>query len=116
MKSNVIFKIIIFFSGLALSPHLAFADTLAYRCWSFNVDGAGGRCTSPSLIFYSNGQYELGSEKGTYGMRDGKVILSESQFRGLGRLDENGHQIIFEYDSNGRRHTVTYVLAPGAVR
>lgn len=117
MNKNLIFKLIVLTIALTVVPSLsAFAGTLAYRCWSFNVDGAGARCTSPSLIFYSNGQYELGSEKGMYGIRNGQMVLSESKFRGSGRLQEDGHQIRFEYDYNGKRHTVTYSLAPGAVR
>lgn len=109
-------SIILTIALITVSSVPAFADTLAYRCWSFNVDGAGGRCTSPSLVFHSNGQYELGSERGMYGIRNGKMILSESKFRGLGQLLENGYQIRFEYDYNGKHHTVIYALVPGAAR
>ncbi len=111
----LIFILLIGLIALPSVPALA-ANNLVYHCWQFNVDGAGGKCTSPSLIFNSNGTYTLGSESGTYGIRKGKIILSGSTFRGLGELKENGFQLFFDYHYNGKHHNVTYLLRPGAVR
>lgn len=79
-----------------------------YRCWSFNVGGAGRRCTSPPLVLHPDGTYEMSSERGTYTVEGDDVILSESKIRGRGHL-QGGNQIVFEYDFQGLRHRVTYL-------
>ncbi|MBI2119517.1 MAG: hypothetical protein HYT97_07825 [Elusimicrobia bacterium] len=83
-----------------------------YRCWKYNVGGAGKRCASPPLKIYADGTYQMSVEKGTVKMlkEKGKVkiVLSESKIRGPGTLLE-GNQILFEYTYNGWEHSVTYL-------
>jgi len=95
----------------ALLPSVALAQPVAgvYRCFSYNIDGAGGSCRiTPPLVLNADGTYRMSSEKGTYKLLDGKVVLSESRTRGPGKL-EAGNRIVFEYDLNGKRYTVTYL-------
>ena len=97
---------------MGLSQHSFSADDSmagTYRCWSFNVGGAGKRCTSPALVLKENGQYTMGSEKGMYKMKDGKLMLSQSKIRGAGRFQEKGNQIVFQYTYLGLSQTVTYL-------
>ncbi|MDP2628216.1 MAG: PDZ domain-containing protein [Candidatus Rokubacteria bacterium] len=71
-----------------------------YRCWMFNVGGAGGRCrTSPPIVLRADGSYEESSTRGTWTLRGNQVLLSASTVRGAGRL-ESGNQIVFECSSN----------------
>jgi hypothetical protein len=97
----------------AFLPSVAFAQSQSlagqYRCWSYNVSGGGGSCRlAPPLVLNSDGTYQMSSEKGTYKVEDGKVVLSESKIRGPGKL-EAGNHIVFEYDLKGMHHTVTYL-------
>lgn len=78
-----------------------------YRCWHFNVGGRGGSCTSPAILFYPDGRYQMSSEKGTYSVKGNGVTLSKSKHRGEGAI--SGEQIQFEYDYKGNHHTVTYL-------
>jgi hypothetical protein len=96
--------------SLAPSTLLAQRESIAgtYRCWSFNVGGAGRRCTSPPIVLHPDGTYEISSEWGTYSVLGDQVVLSESKIRGPGRL-QGGNQIVFEYEYRGLPHTVTYV-------
>ena len=80
-----------------------------YRCWSFNVGGRGGRCTSPPIILNEDGTYSMSSEKGTWKVKGDQVILSASKIRGPGKLNKEGNQIVFEYTTNGLRQTVAYL-------
>ena len=84
----------------------------SYRCWHFNVDGGGGKCTSPPIIFYSDGRYKMSSESGTYSVSENKVTLSESKHRGAGTI--SGEQVQFEYNYKGKHYTVTYLHQGGA--
>lgn len=86
-----------------------------YRCWSFNVDGIGGKCTSPPLILKKNGTYQMSKEKGTYKIAGNTIGLSKSKFRGPGKIVE-GVQIWFEYKYKGKQYAVSYLRhgdAPG---
>lgn len=56
----------------------------------------------------TDGTYQVSSERGTYSVKNDQIILSESKIRGPGRL-QNGNQIVFEYEYNGWKHTVTYL-------
>ncbi|MBI2645959.1 MAG: hypothetical protein HYW85_02855 [Deltaproteobacteria bacterium] len=82
-----------------------------YRCWMFNVSGAGKRCTSPALVLKENGKYTMGSEKGTWKYEGGDLILSGSKIRGPGKMQvgANGMRVIFEYSYRGWDHVVTYL-------
>src|SRR3989338_11574468 len=82
-----------------------------YRCWMFNVSGAGKRCTSPALVLKENGKYMMGSEKGSWKYEGGALILSESKIRGPGKVQVggNGMRVIFEYSYRGWSHVVTYL-------
>lgn len=85
-----------------------------YRCWSHNVAGRGGACgLTPALVLKADGTYQMSSEKGTYKVRDGKLILSKSELRGDGVLDGQGH-IIFQYTYRGLKHRVTYLRSAAA--
>lgn len=73
------------------------------------MSGGGGTCRlAPPLVLNSDGSYRMSSERGTYAVKGGKLLLSESKIRGPGRL-EGGNRIVFEYDYRGMRHTVTYL-------
>lgn len=80
-----------------------------YRCWSFNVAGVGGQCSSPPIILYANGTYSMSSEKGTYAINGDQILLSESQLRGPGTFKEGRKQIVFNYTYNGKATTATYL-------
>lgn len=79
-----------------------------YRCWSYNVGGAGKRCTSPPLVLNADGTYQMSSERGTYAVSGDQIALSESKIRGPGRL-QAGNQVVFEYAYQGQQHTATYL-------
>lgn len=79
-----------------------------FRCWSFNVGGAGKRCTSPPLELRADGTYRVSSEQGTWRVSGDRIVLSASKIRGPGRLVD-GNKIVFEYSHNGLKHTVTYL-------
>ena len=81
----------------------------SYRCWSFNVDGAGGRCRNPPLELGPAGRYRMSTEEGTYKVEKGALVLSESKFRGSGKIEEGGSRIVFEYVLKGKTYTVTYL-------
>ncbi len=85
-----------------------------YRCWKYNVEGAGKRCASPPLILREDGTYKMSGEKGTYQIVKGQLILSESKIRGPGKLEQE-NQITFEYSYKGWKHSVTYLKQEGAV-
>ena len=81
-----------------------------FRCWSYNVAGAGKQCTSPPLVLSGDGSYSMSSEVGTYTIvNNSLLVLSESKLRGVGVILEGGMQVRFEYDYNGWHHTVTYL-------
>ena len=85
-----------------------------YRCWMFNVGGAGGRCrTSPPIVLRADGSYEESSARGTWTVRGDQVVLSASTVRGPGRL-EGGNRIVFEYVYKGQPHRVTYLRQEGS--
>lgn len=79
-----------------------------YRCRSFNVGGSGRSCTSPPIVFNTNGSYTMSSERGTYTVNGNTVALSESKIRGPGTLLEEKQQIRFEYTYDGLKQTITY--------
>ncbi|MBI4235496.1 hypothetical protein HY604_04320 [Candidatus Peregrinibacteria bacterium] len=80
-----------------------------YRCWSFNVNGIGSKCTSPPIVLNTNGTYSMSSEKGTYKISGETITLSESKIRGPGTFKEGRKQIVFNYTYNGSPTTVTYM-------
>lgn len=110
------FILFTFFVCFTLTPGFAKEDFSSiagtYRCWKYNVGGAGKRCTSPPLKIYADGVYQMSGEKGKFKIvkeKDKvKIIFSESKIRGPGTLFE-GNQIIFEYTYNGWQHSVTYL-------
>lgn len=106
----------IFFVGSAVlaattatvkSTHSSVAGT--YTCWSFNVGGAGQKCTSPALVLQKNGRYQMSSEKGTFQVKGNQIILSKSKFRGPGALSPDGMQIRFQYKYRGLEQIITYL-------
>ena len=91
------------------SPALGAAPVGTYRCWSDNVGGAGGRCSSPPIVLKEDGTYAMSSERGTFTVKGDRIDLSQSKIRGPGRLEEGGDRIVFHYSYRGWEHTVTYV-------
>ncbi len=83
--------------------------TGTYRCWSYNVQGAGKSCTSPPIVLNKDGTYLMSSEKGTFAVDGDTIILSESKIRGPGKILEDGNQLRFEYDYNNWHHVITYL-------
>ncbi|HBQ21728.1 MAG: hypothetical protein A2Z91_03145 [Deltaproteobacteria bacterium GWA2_38_16] len=116
MKNRVF--IVLFFTAFCF-VNVSLAAEVVYRCWSYNAGGFSSiramRCTNPALTLFPSGQYQLGSEKGTYKIKNGKLILSESKIRGEGKFLENDNQIQFEYDYKGAHHTLTYLLQRGSL-
>lgn len=80
-----------------------------YRCYSMNVGGRGGKCTSPALVLKTDGTYTMSSEKGKYTIKGDVLTLSKSKIRGPGTLSSDGLQIYFTYTYNGLKQTVTYL-------
>ena len=96
--------------GLLLTcPALGAQSEIAgtYNCAALNVGGRSGRCTSPPLILYSDGSYQIWGEQGTYAVRGNRVVLSQSKKRGPGRL-RRGREIVFQYTYRGQKHMVTF--------
>lgn len=83
----------------------------AYRCVSFNVGGAGGRCGStPPIEIRSDGTYSESSTTGRYTISSGRIQFSQSTIRGPGELiDDN--TIRFQYTYRGLAHTATYLCS-----
>jgi hypothetical protein len=83
----------------------------AYRCVSFNVGGAGGRCTNaPPINIRPDGSYSESSTTGRYSVSNGRIVFSQSSIRGPGELlDDN--TIRFQYTYKGLAHTATYLCA-----
>ncbi|HYD78181.1 MAG TPA: hypothetical protein VEC06_00090 [Paucimonas sp.] len=80
-----------------------------YRCWSYNVSGGGGTCRlAPPIVINPDGTYQESRTSGTYQASGGRITFSESKIRGSGHIADH-NRIVFEYDYNGRRHTVTYL-------
>ncbi|MGQ0708263.1 MAG: hypothetical protein ACT4NV_00780 [Rhodoferax sp.] len=83
----------------------------AYRCVSFNVGGAGGRCTyAPPIEIRADGTYSESSTTGRYTVRGDQVTFSESTIRGPGQLVDS-NTIRFQYSYKGLEHTATYLCA-----
>lgn len=79
-----------------------------YRCSSYNVSGAGGSCGNmPPLVLNSDGGYRHSSTRGRWSVSNNKLILSNSQLWGPGKI--LGRDMVrFEYDYRGLRQTVTW--------
>jgi len=82
-----------------------------FRCVSFNVGGAGGRCTNaPPIDIRPDGSYSESSTTGRYTISNGRILFSQSTIRGPGELiDDN--TIRFQYTYKGLAHTATYLCA-----
>lgn len=85
--------------------HASLAGT--YKCWSFNANGRGGKCTNPPLVLDKKGGYTMSSERGRYTIKDDTVVLSKSKTRGAGKILEEGMQIQFSYTYKGSVQTMT---------
>lgn len=108
--------------GLLLIPPSAAAPQDAaepapgvYRCSSNNVSGGGGSCRNLSpLRLNADGSYQHSSTRGTWSVRDGKLLLSESKLWGAG-LILGRDALRFEYDYRGWHHVVSWVCQGCAV-
>lgn len=80
-----------------------------YYCWSYNVKGIGGKCSSPAIVLNTDSTYSMSSEKGTYAITGNQIVFSQSKIRGPGTFDEGQKQIVFNYTYNGKATTVTYL-------
>src|SRR5438552_1807709 len=106
----------ILFFALAAMVHAGEAaaeGSATYRCWSFNVDGGGGRCPSGSpIILHPDGTYQESSVRGRYAVKGDEIVFSKSTVRGPGRIKDR--TIVFNYETAGHRYTVTYLFASGS--
>lgn len=96
-------------SAYAATAYTRFSLAGTYRCWSFNANGRGGKCTNPPLVLKKNGSYAISSERGIYTIKDDTVALSKSKFRGAGKILEGGMQIQFSYTYKGVEQTMTFL-------
>lgn len=78
-----------------------------YRCMTIQAGTKSRPCTSPSLVLYADGSYEIWGEEGTYTVQGKWVILSHSKKRGPGRL-QPGRRIIFEFHTRGKKTEVIF--------
>lgn len=110
MKRTLYFCIFMAFILLVVGS--TFAEGLkagTYRCPSYNVSGAGGSCSKmPLLVLKPDGTYKYSSTTGRWSIREGKLILSQSKLWGPGKI-LGQDTVRFEYDYNGRHHTVTWI-------
>ncbi len=95
-----------------LAAGSAYADELkpgTYRCSSYNVSVGGGSCANMQpLVLTSDGTYKFSSTTGRWRVQDGKLILSNSKLWGSGEI-LGPDTVSFEYDYQGRHHTVTWI-------
>lgn len=82
----------------------------SYRCRSYNVSGGGGgNCRlAPPIVLKADGTYSMSSERGTFSVKKGRLILSKSTLRGPGSITANPATITFRYMYKGWKHIVTY--------
>lgn len=98
--------------ALLASSATAQEGAAIYRCWMFNVGGAGGPCrTSTPIVLYPDGTYQESSTRGTYTIKGDQIIFSKSTVRGPGRISDN--KIYFNYVYEGQRTSATYLLQSG---
>ncbi len=90
----------------------------SYRCSSYNVSGGGGaNCRlTPPIVFSPDGSYRMSSEKGTFKVLKGKVVLSASKLRGPGTVSTDARSVRFSYTYRGWKHVVTYLREGKASR
>ena len=103
LRSLLIFSgLLLFCASLRAEPRISGT----YRCHTIRVGDRVTRCSSPPLILYPDGNYQIWAERGTYSVLGKYLVLSESKKRGPGRLRRN--EIVFEYYSGRKKHTVTF--------
>ncbi len=79
-----------------------------YRCSSYNASGGGGSCrTMPPLVLQADGSYRYSSTRGTWSVRGGKLVLSQSNLWGPGDV-LGPNAVRFQYDYRGWHHVVTW--------
>lgn len=87
-----------------------------YKCSGYNISGAGYNVTGiggschffAPLVLKSNGTYHMLPERGKYTVSSDLIYLSESKYRGPGKLHSDGNMITFNYEYAGKRYFVTY--------
>lgn len=87
-----------------------------YKCSGYNISGAGysvtgigGSCHfSAPLVLKPNGTYQMLPERGKYKISEGLIHLSESKFRGPGKLHSDGNMITFDYEYADKHFFMTY--------
>ena len=112
---QVLLAMLLSVGALAAGPAFdAFGETGkpapgTYRCSTYNVSGAGGSCSKMQpLVLHPDGSYRYSSTRGEWSVQDGKLLLSNSQFWGAGKIVARD-TIRFEYDYRGLHHVVTWV-------
>lgn len=79
-----------------------------YECVRLEFEGRSAPCQSPPLVLNQDGSYEIWGERGTYQVVQGRwLLLSHSKRRGLGHF-VNAHDIVFEYEVEGKMCRVTF--------
>ena len=87
-----------------------------YKCSGYNISGAGynvtgigGSCHfSAPLILKPNGTYYMVPEHGRYKISGDQIYLSESKFRGPGKIRSDGAMITFDYEYMDKHYFITY--------
>ncbi|MEW5863079.1 MAG: hypothetical protein AB1773_05725 [Pseudomonadota bacterium] len=105
------FIALLFVPPLAAALETGGAATLApgtYRCVSYNVSGGGGSCRNMQpLVLNGDGTYRYSSTRGRWSVRNGRLVLSESELWGPGEI-LGRDTVRFAYDYRGWRHVVTW--------
>lgn len=94
-----------------------------YKCSGYNISGAGynvtgigGSCHfSAPLILKPNGTYYMVPEHGRYKVTGDQIFLSESKFRGPGKIRSDGAMITFDYEHTDKHYFITYTCEDCAV-
>jgi hypothetical protein len=98
--------IALIFSALTARAQTYLSGT--YDCTKIEVAGTAKPCSAPSLELYSDGSYQILSERGTYEIVSGRwLVMSTSKNHGKARL-VGRKWIIFEFISGGKKSKITY--------
>jgi len=79
-----------------------------YVCRAASVDGKTATCSSPPLVFNTDGSYQILTQHGTYKIIQGRwLVLSHSTKDGKAQILSR-REIVFEFVAGGIKHRVVY--------